>query len=449
MTLVLMGCGVGSSSSAPTAVVEVPPRAACAEGGLPETALQGQVTQEDRTSGRSAQGYSCNLELVGQSQGEGASWQHAWFDDCAYYSQSSAQLAQLASPGVIVVNVANPATPVASGSLDTPAMTDPWESLKVNEQRALLGAVHGAAGALTPGTQGPEFDVYDVSGDCAQPQLLSTTAFPDTLGHEGDWAPDGLTYYGTNGTGGGSGQVNAIDVTDPLQPTLIFRDLSRQVHGLAISDDGNRGYFASFSNNGLQIVDLSAIQSRAAAPVITPVGAVAWEDGTLAQHAIPFTRDGKPYLVFVDEGGHGAARIIDISNEALPVVVSKLKLEVHLPENCAATTPEGGCNNIFVYDGHYCGIDRAVDTTAVACGYFESGVRVFDIRDVANPKEIAYYNPPALAEPGPGSQHGGGTADRCTSQVRFVPERRELWTTCQDNGFVVLRFADGVWPFAE
>ena len=55
----------------------------------------------------------------------------------------------------------------------------------------------------------------------------------------------------------------------------------------------------------------------------------------------------------------------------------------------------------------------------------------------------------------PSSEHVNGlqqdnnnlTADWCSAQVRLIPERGELWTTCQDNGFMVLRFTNGVWPF--
>ena len=55
--------------SAPGSVLYAVPRAACGPGSLPETGLQGQVPEHDRASGRSAFGYRCNLELVGQYQG--------------------------------------------------------------------------------------------------------------------------------------------------------------------------------------------------------------------------------------------------------------------------------------------------------------------------------------------------------------------------------------------
>ena len=70
-------------------------------------------------------------------------------------------------------------------------MLDPWESLKVNERRGLLGAVAGWNG------QGPVyFDVYDVASDCTQPELMASTPVQLPVGHEGNWAPDGTIYSG-------------------------------------------------------------------------------------------------------------------------------------------------------------------------------------------------------------------------------------------------------------
>ncbi len=37
------------------------------------------------------------------------------------------------------------------------------------------------------------------------------------------------------------------------------------------------------------------------------------------------------------------------------------------------------------------------------------------------------------------------TADWCSALVRF--HKDELWTTCQDNGFMILEFTNRVWPF--
>jgi hypothetical protein len=152
------------------------------------------------------------------------------------------------------------------------------------------------------------------------------------------------------------------------------------------------------------------------------------------------------------------ARIIDIGNEAAPKVVSKLMLETHDPANCDKILPDIAGLNVFTYGSHYCSVDNRLNATTLACGYFNSGIRVFDIRNPERPREIAYYNPAGVETPSPGSNHTqfGGTAavggkkpDWCSAQVHLDASNGTLWTTCQDNGVLVLRFTNGVWPFAE
>src|SRR5262249_8290558 len=84
-----------------------------------------------------------------------------------------------------------------------------------------------------------------------------------------------------------------------------------------------------------------------------------------------------------------------------------------------------------------------------------AGVRVFDIRDVYRPKEIAYYKPPALRTaflPGSGiwTPDRDRTMDRLPGDPRFfqVPAHEEHGRglapldVSNDNGFQVLRFTD-------
>ena len=63
------------------------PKANCDPGDWTESGLQGQTTRDERESGDSEGGYNCNLEFVGQHQGEGAKSQNgpAYSDHCAYY----------------------------------------------------------------------------------------------------------------------------------------------------------------------------------------------------------------------------------------------------------------------------------------------------------------------------------------------------------------------------
>src|SRR5882757_6095257 len=213
------------------------PKAVCGANDHPETALQGQVPAALRAAG--FQGFNCNLQLVGQSRGDGANWQTTEFRDehghiCAYHGTSFSTVNRT-HLGVPVIDVTEPNAPTPTGYLTTTSMLDPWESLKVNERRQLLGADNGHNGG-----GGPEVDIYDVSGDCRFPQLLATVAVgkPDgstglahpVVGHEGSWAPDGLTYYGGDlrpsytvpgTTATATGQYYAVDTADPTHPTLI------------------------------------------------------------------------------------------------------------------------------------------------------------------------------------------------------------------------------------
>src|SRR5437899_1783504 len=90
--LVLPGCNGGGDSDEGPIPLTVP-KAACGSNDKPESGLQGQVSAAQRASG--FQGFSCNLQLIGQYKGDGASWQHAFFQDksgnkCNYYDTSIA-----------------------------------------------------------------------------------------------------------------------------------------------------------------------------------------------------------------------------------------------------------------------------------------------------------------------------------------------------------------------
>src|ERR1700730_3362952 len=367
----LWGCGGGGGGSQDQPIPLTVAKASCGPNDKPETALQGQVPAPLRATGFN--GFSCNLQLWGKAKGDGESWQHAWFKDgaghaCAYHD-TSANSANRANLGPVVLDVSVPTNPTPTAYLTSISMLDPWESLKTNTRRQLLAAVNGknAFG-------GPQVDVYDLSGDCRSPQLLSSVSVglpggggpvAALIGHEGAFSPDGLTFYGSD-------LLNAIyypiDITNTTKPTLIatfqnpFFTAGRTIanataHGLSISEDGNRAYFTSIvrgawvdfanianpavtTNNGLIVVDVSDIQARKANPQMRVISTLFWKDGQQAQHTIPVTINGKSYVVAVDEGGAGGggaagaaaacaaglpafpfARLIDLSDETRPKIV--------------------------------------------------------------------------------------------------------------------------------
>lgn len=461
-------------------------RANCGPGSQPETGLQGQVPLADRQSGRSQQGYSCNMALVGQYQGEGATWVNPFYGQCAYMATAFNGIPFKRSQGVQVVDVSDTRQPRLSTNLTSPAFfTGTWETLKVNDKRGLLGGV-----AVGSALAAAFFDVYDISDNCAQPVLANSfsgnlTLPANVLGHEGNWAPDGLTYWAS---GLAAGSLTAIDVSNPKTPRIVYTGTSVVVnHGFELSEDGNRMYLSTAFPAGVVILDVSDVQARKAVPIVRQVGSVFWNTAGVGQHTIPVTMKGKPYLVAVDEFASESVKFIDISDETKPRVASRLQLEIHLPQHANERLKDVTGNGLFGYEAHYCSVDRRIEPTAMACGFFQSGVRVFDIRDPFNVKEIAYFNPPAqVGKAGQlhGSEHTslavgnlGGlsasdagnlnqgslptiltrvlanplavgsnlTADYCSSPPKFVGSD-QLWVTCQDNGVMVLRFSNAAYP---
>ncbi|HEM7807851.1 hypothetical protein KTE69_18205 [Burkholderia multivorans] len=519
---VLAGCGGeadDTSAAAPGVSVAdyvVPRVPSCSPGDTPETALQGQVPAALRQAGFG--GFSCNLKRVSQVQGEGASWSAATYTDrkgqtCFYHATmgASALFANpdappRVNPGVPVIDITNPAQPVRVTSLTSTSMIDPWESLRVNVARGILAADNGLGGG-----GGPEVDLYDIASDCTRPQLLASVPVgtgedggivPTTksLGHEGGFSPDGLTYY----VGGAfTKSYYAIDLTVPTRPKMISAislpelGMGSFSHGLSVSQDGTRAYFVASGNggaavgmgapplndanatgdNGFFVVDTSEVQSRRPNAKMHRIATVPVRNGSIAQHTISFAVAGKPYLIEVDEGGGGGLQdpgatavkaacnagvapfpmghIYDMSNEAAPRLVSELRLETHAIANCSKVIPDIAGLTTFTYGAHYCSVDNRQNATALACSYFNSGIRVFDIRDPSKPKEIAYYNPASVKSPGAGSAHlmfgqyRAGGPDWCASRLDFDFDRHLLTTACQDNGMLVLSFENGSWPFPE
>jgi len=454
---------------APLEALASVPKAQCRSSDRPETGLQGQTTVEERTSGASEKAYTCNTELVGQYEGEGTSYQMASFGDCAYYM--TANRAEQAHLGTVVVDVTDSTHPQLSEYLDSnPAMLYPHESLKVHQGRKLLAGVQGT---------GTGFAIYDLSADCRHPTLKATLLLPATSGHSGNFTPDGMTYYAAQTNRSINGIMPIIDVSDPANPKHLMNwqfPGDGRPHDLSFSEDSTRAYSAQPGQpqnvtfpgpNGLVILDVSEVQLRRENPQIRVIGATFWDDGAQAQMSQRMKINGRPYLIVTDElgsgGGLGKAwacqnglppfgygRIIDISDETNPRIVSKLSLEASEYANCAKTLPDPTSN--FGYTSHYCTVDDEQNATMVACSYFEAGLRVFDIHDPVRPREIAYYKPPARRKQArPASTFywsSGGpisdrTADWASSNIRWRKDRNELWFTSHDNGLQVVRLTAG------
>jgi LVIVD repeat-containing protein len=444
-----------SSAQAAEPPVVPTPRADCGPGSRPETGIQGRVSPQDHASGRAAKGFTCNTELVGSYRKPNAIGTVGGFKveryvdasghDCAYYDTTLMFPTNVLDTegGVNVLDMADPTKPVLTDRLVTPAMDSPHESLVLSQKRGVLAAV---AGNLT--TNVGQIDLYDVSQDCRHPVLKSSTPV-GFLGHESGMAPDGRTFYSASPS---SKTLVAVDISNLTVPVPIWFG-NYDSHGLSISDDGNRAYVAGVGS-GLNILDTSQVQARVPNPTVRLIARLTWNTMSIPQNAIPVTIKGHPYLVEIDEfGGQskvGAARIIDIADEAHPRVVSNLRLQVHQPENFAAQANDNGAQNpVQGYAGHYCNVPTRVDPGIVACSMILSGLRVFDIRDPLKPREIAYFNAPEDPRIIPPAGIVPSESNWAMSSPSFVPRRGEIWYSDGLSGFYAVRATNGVWPFGS
>jgi hypothetical protein len=439
-------------SEAATAPYDGPtPGIACGKGSLPEV-MQGRAPAEDVATGRAAKGYTCNAVELGHAIGSGGYRVERYVDAAGHecgYSDSDAFFGEQTpytgptSTGVYVLDMHDPTHPTVTDQLRTPAMQSPHESLRVNAKRGLLAA------ALSSISTGPGMvDVYDLLADCRHPTLLASTPL-GILGHESAFAPDGKTFYVSSLN---VHSLAAVDLTDPTAPSLEWFIFDYGAHGMSVSLDGNRLYMAEVAGqnsfNGLTILDVSQVQARVPFPVVPVVSRLTWPQVSIPQNATPFTRDGHPYVLEVDEFGErvtGAARIIDIADEKHPFVTSNLRLEVNQPEVYDELQNDpGNAATSRGYQAHYCTVPSRIDPNIVACSFIMSGLRVFDIRDPAAPREIAYFNKPAMS----GERLNIGAF--AMSAPAYDPVSHDIWYADGNLGlYAVHLFGKAAIPFAK
>ena len=442
-----VGGGLSSSASGATTPYAGPtPDASCDSGSLPERE-QGRAPASDVPSGRSALGYRCNATQVSHSGATGGYRVERYVDraghECGYYDSTLLYPQNLADqgvegPGTYVMDMHDPAHPVHTDTLRSPAMQSPHESVRLNVKRGLLVADMGYP------TANPGFiDVWDVSANCLHPTLRASSPL-GVLGHESGFSPDGNTFYVSSLYGH---TLAAVDLRNPSLPTLAWFTYAYQPHGMSVSADGNRLYMAdNGSDPGLTVLDVSQVQNRVPNPSVPVVSHLTWPQVSTPQNATPFTRGGHRYLLETDEFGSGAsigaARIIDIQDEKQPFVVSNMRLTVN---QASAQGPDleadpGNDQPFQGYQGHYCSLPSRVDPTIIACSFIMSGLRVFNITDPAHPREVAYFNKPLQKGANIDPVKAGSFA---MSAPAYDEKTHDIWYSDGNSGFYVVRLTKG------
>lgn len=454
----------------------------------PETTLQGGLTTAERDIPGGFQGQWCGMRQVGHEPLalRGSFGDVQLMGLCAYASMRDPSNLALPTTGTSVIDMRVPSQPVWVQTLRTPAMQRAYSALEI--QKNIMVAAFKDFG---PNRTNP-FDIYDVSGDCLQPRLLATTNTASG-NHDGWLTPDTNTYYGVP-FGGQTIQQNpnridlhVMDLTDKANPTQLLnwnrlqlpldiqaRTLAtRNFHDASTNNDGTRLYLALYGGNnalggfpadgsgrcanGLVILDSSDVALRRPNPQLGFVSFVSWCDqqidpdfgdgSTAAAHATEYVlhENGKPYILSTDESGAGLdgewnvhprqrtfSRLIDISDETLPRVVSTFKPDVNDPDNVVRVMAEQINGGML----HYIGFDDRYKLRLVFYAGANQGIRVVDFRDPEHPKEIAYYKAPSVATTRVGEN------DFTRPDPRYDADNCLIYTGWNQGGLRILELTD-------
>ncbi|MET0286791.1 MAG: hypothetical protein ABW352_20080 [Polyangiales bacterium] len=394
--------------------MDTAPRATCAEGGKPDGTLGGLNGD-----------FRCNLSVLGQVEAP-----HflslAWHQDCAFMNGPD---------GTAVIRVAADGKPTLTTTLSTVGFRSNWESMKANSVSGLLAGYESNGATLT---------VYDVAKDCSQPVFKSSTQLGalGSIGHAGSFSPDGTIYYASSMY---TASIYAMDLKLPDKPVVITDQFARSAHDLYVGRDGTRGYFANpdvaagLGIGSVAIMDLTDVQARKSGAMGKLISELTWQDGNISQYPIAVRYRGKDHLIISDELGSsscadpkkpqwGYARIFDINDEKTFKLVSLIKTEAQDPANCTKAEQANGTLAGFGLGTHYCNVDRLDDPRVLACGNWDAGLRVYDIRNPWQPRELAYFDTPSANMPG---------------LARILPDKGEIWIAVTPGTFYVLKIAAG------
>jgi hypothetical protein len=371
---------------------------------------------------------------------------------------------------VAVLDVRNPRLPRVVTTLAEPSWDGAGgtlgihEGLTVSDLRGLL---------LVPlGTAVWAYDVHD----CRRPRLLGSFDFGLPPGdvlknlprgddgiHSGKLSPDGTLYYATDlgfGPGSPTGPcLTIVDLRNPRRMRLVTRfQPDTPCHDLSLSADGRTAYVgyydptyghpsavvgaftptaSSHPFSGLQVVDVSQVQAHRSRAVLTVLSRLTGG----RQHTETVTRvRGRTYVIAGEEavcpGGNG--RIVDVTDPRKPVQVAELPLQINQLQNCALFRADT-TSDLLLYMSHYISVDDPGNASLVFITWYSSGLRVFDIRDPAHPREVGYLNPAV----GPEAEV---THDSATTYVRYLPRTGQVWFGTGVRGFVVAELAPALRP---
>src|SRR5688572_27417410 len=303
-----------------------------------------------------------------------------------------------------------------------------------------------------PFTEG--FFIFDVSAP-TQPRQLGHFQTGSTGTHR-NFYDGGNLVHAAAGTPGLTGKIyRIVDIADPAKPREVGRfSLPEQANGapsgLKFSChgpahiEGNRAYL-SYGDGGGIILDLSDLSQPKMISQLAFRGITATQ-GIHTYLPLPRRKIALINDEAIRENGDenlNMAGIVDISDEKRPRMLSLFPLPEPPPEseltNFYEKAGRFGPHNHH-HSNHQACLEARDDVAYLT--YFNAGLRVYDIRDARQPKEIGYFVP---ADP---LVRIGTKPSQLVAQSEdvLVDRRGCIYLSDKTYGIHILRL-DNIWPY--
>lgn len=362
-------------------------------------------------------------------------------------------------PGVLVVDVGNPASPRVVHEIGPPLEGNVRETsreLRVWPQRRLLIVSNFRCSNFyhacppPPPTPTPNFRFYDLSGgNAAQPSLVST--YYPSLGNLRDPRPHefflwvdpenphrALLYTTTFSNDYGKANIIVTDVSRARQG--IFREVGRinvlrfyrpderhflyvATHSMSVSADGTRGHVAVWGGTyiTLGLSDFANGVENPRAHLLTPTDDRPFWPNPNAHSAVKVP--GRPLVITTDElyGDYddvndaplnesgcpwGWMRLVRISDEAHPRIVGQYRTKENRRSYCETPAGEDPDNVTYTsYSSH----NPTVTPNLAFIAWHSNGLQAVDISEPTDPTRAGVFVPeplPAVATEDPALSRG-------------------------------------------
>lgn len=309
-----------------------------------------------------------------------------------------------APTGTTIVDISDPRHPKTLARVDVP---EGWHSHKVRTANGIMIVNHEVAGKGGPPEYRGGLAIYDVSRP-SQPKMITKWETDGAGVHRYDF--DGRYAYVSATKAGYVGNIVVIlDLNDPARPTEVSRwwipgqwkaggeeypwaDFTepRCHHPLRVGNRLNVSYW----HHGMYILDISDLSKPKM--ISGHRRSPAFPHPTHTCLAMPKPLKGRNVMIVADEdvaalrpSAPAFAWVFDITDETLPTPIATINVE-GLDKDGSKQPPMTGCHQP----------SERFTGTVIPFAWFAQGLRLFDVADPFNPREVGHYmpDPPAGAE---------------------------------------------------